>query len=47
MTPISTNVRFWPKADTYLAGVKDHNANAHGFCASAKDSANFDLVNNC
>jgi hypothetical protein len=28
-----------------LAGVKDHNANAHGFCTSAKDSANFDLVN--
>ena len=28
-----------------LAGVEDHNANAHGFCTSTKNSANFNLVN--
>jgi hypothetical protein len=27
-----------------LAGVEDCNPDAHGFCASAQDAANFDLV---
>jgi hypothetical protein len=28
-----------------LAGVQDHNANAHGFCTSAKNPSNFNVVN--
>jgi len=27
-----------------LSGVEDYNPNAHGFCSTAKDSPNFDLV---
>jgi len=27
-----------------LSGVEDYNPNTHGFCSTAKDSLNFDLV---